>query len=82
MVMNNEQHNHHNDTTTVGDHMNQAKWIDKGKAKETGARQPKDIPSLRQHWYDEYEELLQGVSDAMPPYWVVNHEIPLINPDK
>ncbi|PBK86003.1 hypothetical protein ARMGADRAFT_1035975 [Armillaria gallica] len=82
MVINNEQHNHHDDTTTVGDQMNWATWIDKGKAKETGTHQPKDIPSPRQHWYDEYKELLQGVPDAMPPYRMVNHEIPLIDLDK
>ncbi|PBL04565.1 hypothetical protein ARMGADRAFT_1071014 [Armillaria gallica] len=82
MVINNEWRNHHDDTTTMGDQTNWAKRIDKGKAKETGACQPEDIPSLRQHWYDEYEELLQGVPDAMPPYQMVNHKIPLIDPDK
>lgn len=27
-----------------------------------------DIPSLRQGWYDEFESLLQGVPEEMPPF--------------
>ncbi|PBK97567.1 hypothetical protein ARMGADRAFT_922202, partial [Armillaria gallica] len=37
------------------------------------------IPSLRQEWYDEFEDLLQGVPEQMPPFREVNHEIPLID---
>ncbi|PBK81854.1 hypothetical protein ARMGADRAFT_1039054 [Armillaria gallica] len=33
----------------------------------------------RIHWYNEYEELLQGVPEGMPPWRVVNHEILLID---
>ncbi len=39
-----------------------------------------DIPELKQAWYDEYEDLLQGVPETMPPFRAVNHEIPLIDP--
>ncbi|KAK0207826.1 hypothetical protein IW262DRAFT_1302486 [Armillaria fumosa] len=36
-----------------------------------------DIEHLHQHWYNDYEELLQGVPKGMPPWRVMNHEIPL-----
>ncbi len=38
-----------------------------------------DLEALRQHWYDDYEELLQGVPSCMLPWRVVNHEIPLVD---
>ncbi|PBK70531.1 hypothetical protein ARMSODRAFT_1018059 [Armillaria solidipes] len=53
----------------------------KGKQRRTGYCED-DIPRLKQAWYDEYEELLQGVPETMPPFRIVNHEIPLVDPDK
>ncbi|PBK91187.1 hypothetical protein ARMGADRAFT_856439, partial [Armillaria gallica] len=53
-------------------------WKGKGKMKYTD----EDIPSLRQGWYDEFESLLQGVPEKMPPFCEVNHKILLIDPDK
>ncbi|KAK0228073.1 hypothetical protein IW262DRAFT_1455273 [Armillaria fumosa] len=51
--------------------------VNKGKQKMTEAHNDDDIEWLRQHWYKDYEELLQGVPEGMPPWRVVNHEIPL-----
>lgn len=39
-----------------------------------------DIHDLKQAWYDEYKDLLQGVPKTMPPFQTVNHEILLIDP--
>ncbi|KAK0432734.1 hypothetical protein EV421DRAFT_1742116 [Armillaria borealis] len=41
-----------------------------------------DVLSNPKHWHDEYEDLLQGVLESMPPFCEVNHEIPLINMEK
>lgn len=50
--------------------------------KERAKYSENDIPGLRQQWHDEYEDLLQGVPERMPPFHDVNHEIPLIDRDK
>jgi hypothetical protein len=41
-----------------------------------------DIPWLRQQWYDEFKDILQGTPEELPPLREVNHEINLIDPDK
>ncbi|KAK0211841.1 hypothetical protein IW262DRAFT_1233706, partial [Armillaria fumosa] len=48
-------------------------------ARHTNLDVDDDIERLRQHWYEEYEELLQGVPEGMPPWRIVNHEIPLVD---
>lgn len=53
--------------------------LDKGKQRATEPYTADDIDHLRQHWYDDYKELLQGVPEGMPPWRVVNHKIPLID---
>ncbi len=53
-------------------------WASKERAKYSES----NIPELWQHWYDEYEDLLQGVPEWMPLFCSVNHEIPLINRDQ
>ncbi len=50
--------------------------------KEREILQEEDIPRLCQGWHDEFEDLLQGVPEEMPPFRVVNHEIPLIDAEK
>jgi len=40
----------------------------------------KDLPYLRQKWYNEYQEILQGMREQLPPIREVNHEINLIDP--
>ena len=40
-----------------------------------------DIPRLKQQWYDEFQEILQGVKEDLPPLREVNHEINLIDPN-
>ncbi len=50
--------------------------------KERAIYQEDDIPALCQGWHDEFEDLLQGVPKDMPPFHVVNHEIPLIDTEK
>jgi hypothetical protein len=41
-----------------------------------------DIPRLRQQWYDEFKDILQGTPEELPPLREVNHEINLIDLDK
>jgi hypothetical protein len=41
-----------------------------------------DIPRLRQQWYEEFKNILQGTPEELPPLREVNHEINLIDPDK
>jgi hypothetical protein len=41
-----------------------------------------DIPRLRQQWYDEFKDILQGTPNELPPLREVNHEINLIDPDR
>ena len=41
-----------------------------------------DIPRLRQQWYEEFKDILQGTPEVLPPLREVNHEINLIDPDK
>lgn len=41
-----------------------------------------DIPRLKQQWYDEFKDILQGTPDELPPLREVNHEINLIDPRK
>ena len=41
-----------------------------------------EIPRLRQHWLDEFADILGGVPDKLPPLRVINHTIPLIDPEK
>ena len=41
-----------------------------------------DIPRLRQQWYEEFKDILQGTPEELPPLREVNHEINLIDPDK
>jgi hypothetical protein len=41
-----------------------------------------DIPRLKQQWYEEFKDILQGTPDELPPLREVNHEINLIDPNK
>jgi hypothetical protein len=41
-----------------------------------------DIPQLKQQWYEEFKDILQGTLSRLPPLREVNHEINLINPNK
>lgn len=41
-----------------------------------------DIPRLREAWYDKYADMMSGVPEEMPPMREINHEIPLVDPDK
>lgn len=82
MVTANEQRNHCDKTPTKKECTTPRSHQDKEKAKDSGTIEPSDRKALRQHWYEEYEELLQGVPDTMPSYQVVNHEIPLVDTEK
>ena len=52
----------------------------KGKEKATMYTED-DIPRLTQQWCDNYQDILQGTPEELPPLQEVNHEINLINPD-
>ena len=53
----------------------------KGKAKASGPSE-EQLTNLRQGWYDEFHEILQGVPETLPPLRAVNHEIHLMDPEK
>ena len=40
-----------------------------------------DVPRLKQQWYDNYKEILQGTKEELPLLRKVNHEINLIDPN-
>ena len=40
----------------------------------------KDLLHLRQKWYNEYQEILQGTREQLPPIREINHEINLVDP--
>jgi hypothetical protein len=44
-----------------------------------GKYSPADIPRLREHWFEEYNDLLRPIPLELPPYREVNHHIPLID---
>jgi hypothetical protein len=41
-----------------------------------------DIRKLKQQWYEEFKDILQGTPSRLPPLREVNHEINLIDPNK
>jgi len=53
----------------------------KGKEKATSYTE-EDIPKLKQQWHDQYQDILQGTPEELPPLREVNHEINLIDPNK
>ncbi|PBK90133.1 hypothetical protein ARMGADRAFT_873637, partial [Armillaria gallica] len=63
----------------INDH--RRKWIP-CRGKEKAEYTEEDILELRQCWHDDYEELLQGVPESMPPFREVNHEILLIDTER
>lgn len=52
---------------------------DKGKTVELSNEEKE---RLRRQWYDEFQEILQGTKEELPPLREVNHEINLIDPDR
>ncbi|KIN92792.1 hypothetical protein M404DRAFT_172614, partial [Pisolithus tinctorius Marx 270] len=42
----------------------------------------KDIPHLRERWFEKFRQRFEGVELKLPPLWEVNHRIPLIDEDK
>ncbi|THU81536.1 hypothetical protein K435DRAFT_693361, partial [Dendrothele bispora CBS 962.96] len=41
-----------------------------------------DIPALKERWLAEYSDIMDGVPEQIPPWRVINHTIPLVDPDK
>ena len=60
---------------------NTPKLLAKGKEKATGYTK-EDIPRLREQWCNNYQDILQGTPEELPPLQEVNHEINLINSNK
>ncbi len=77
MITRNEQRNSHKSTANADERECLARIREKGKSKSNEVYTSEDIENLRKHWYEDYEDLLQGVPDHMPPWRVVNHENPL-----
>ncbi|TBU21159.1 hypothetical protein BD311DRAFT_812605, partial [Dichomitus squalens] len=40
------------------------------------------LQQLRDKWYKDCEDIMRSPPDGLPPWRVVNHRIPLIDPDK
>ena len=57
------------------------KPLAKGKEKATGYTE-EDIPRIREQWRDNYQDILQGTPEELPPLREVNHKINLIDPNK
>jgi hypothetical protein len=51
--------------------------------KERKDQDPSDeeLQKIRQKWHDEFQDILQGVPEELPPLREVNHEIHLIDPE-
>jgi hypothetical protein len=57
--------------------------IDKGKQKKPRENPQNDeYAHLRDHWREDYADILDGTRDGLPPWREVNHEIHLIDPSK
>ncbi len=52
----------------------------KTKGKDRMGQLEEDVPRLRQHWYERYQEILQGTREQLLPLREVNHEINLVDP--
>ncbi|KAF8999531.1 hypothetical protein BDQ17DRAFT_1246483, partial [Cyathus striatus] len=48
------------------------------KGKQCAVYSDTDIPTLRQNWYDNYHDMVDGTPNKLLPFWDVNHEIHLI----
>ncbi len=56
--------------------------IDNAKGTSLEIYGEEELPRLREKWYHEYEELVQGVPERMLTMHEINHEIQLIDPIK
>jgi hypothetical protein len=52
----------------------------KGKAKAIPTEE--DIPQLREHWRNEYDDIVNGTPSKLPPFREINHEIHLIDENR
>ena len=57
------------------------KQVRKGEDK-TSKPSAEDTMRLRQQWYNEFVDILEGTKEELPPLREVNHEINLIDPNK
>jgi len=57
------------------------KQVRKGEEK-TSKPSVEDITCLRQQWYNEFIDILEGTKEELPPLREVNHEINLTDPNK
>jgi hypothetical protein len=63
--------------TPVSTKSHDVKW--KSKAQED----PEDeYAHLQEHWQHDYDDIMNGTKEELPPWQEVNHEINLIDPDK
>jgi hypothetical protein len=60
---------------------NEGSSFHKGKAKANEPNE-EELANLRQGWHDEFQDILQGVPERLPPLRAVNHEINIMDPDK
>lgn len=55
----------------------------KGRAVTSGARLTmEDVQRLRQHWQEEFADIVNGTKEELPPWCEVNHKINLIDDTK
>ena len=57
------------------------KQVRKGEEK-TSKPSVEDVTRLRQQWYNEFVDILEGTKEELPPLREVNHEINLMDPNK
>jgi len=57
------------------------KQVRKGEGK-TSKPSAEDVTRLRQQWYNEFIDILEGTKEELPPLREVNHEINLMDPNK
>jgi len=63
-------------------HSPQEKMTRMRKPHTRGHLTEEDIPRLRQQWYNEFHDILQGTPETLPPLQEVNHKINIIDPNK
>jgi len=57
------------------------KQVRKGEEK-TNKPSAEDVTRLRQQWYNEFVDILEGTKEELLPLREVNHEINLMDPNK
>jgi hypothetical protein len=66
----------------VNDTLKQVVDVHVASLETSGKLTEADIPRLRADWIQSCQDIMKGVPEALPPFRVVNHHIPLIDENK